>query len=121
MLTRRSLIGGLAAFIAAPAVIRVAQLMPVKAFGPYPAAAMSQAEKIIRYANSGYFRFMPSEGEDWCKNLAKIAAETGWKLRIETCNEVVHGEAALDMLNIDRDWFRGIIAEKYPAMELRPT
>lgn len=31
MLTRRGLIGGLAAFIAAPAIIRVAQLMPIKA------------------------------------------------------------------------------------------
>lgn len=31
MITRRGLIGGLAAFIAAPAIIKVAQLMPIKA------------------------------------------------------------------------------------------
>jgi hypothetical protein len=32
MITRRNLLTGMAAFIAAPAIIRVADLMPVKAF-----------------------------------------------------------------------------------------
>jgi hypothetical protein len=33
MLTRRSLLGGLVAFVAAPAIVRAASLMPVKAWG----------------------------------------------------------------------------------------
>lgn len=32
MITRRGLIGGLASFIAAPAIIKVAGIMPIKAF-----------------------------------------------------------------------------------------
>lgn len=36
MITRRGLIGGLAAFIAAPAIIRVASIMPIKAFDEVP-------------------------------------------------------------------------------------
>lgn len=35
MLSRRSLVGGLTSFIAAPAIIRVADLMPVRAFQGY--------------------------------------------------------------------------------------
>lgn len=98
MLTRRNLIAGLAAFIAAPAVIRVAQLMPVKA---YDDGRIFTDEFLAAIAN----------GETWPKVPFRPIFRDGWKLDpatkvtldfrenvparnvviFETSNEITHG------------------------------
>jgi hypothetical protein len=49
-LSRRSLITGLVSFVAAPAIVRVSSIMPVKAWAPY------SDEIVLKYLASKYRR-----------------------------------------------------------------
>lgn len=55
-LTRRKLLGGLAAFIAAPAIIRVAGIMPIKAFDDWIPLAYPDPEWFVAYKGFDIYR-----------------------------------------------------------------
>lgn len=57
MITRRGLIGGLAAFIAAPAIIKVASVMPIKA----APVVMVDIPPLVVMSNPGVMTFWSNE------------------------------------------------------------
>lgn len=60
MITRRNLLTGMAAFIAAPAIIRVADLMPVKAWSePLFTILSVTPDGVWRGAPGGGNQFLP--------------------------------------------------------------
>lgn len=66
MITRRSLITGIATFLAAPAIVRASRLMPVKAWAaeapPTTAFGWVDAESVSRYLGLAITKI---EGETW--------------------------------------------------------
>lgn len=95
MISRRGLLGGIGALLAAPAIVRVASLMPVKAWAVTDAEAVQRwldecarkirdelAERIVNppcllYEEAGELRAMPMATHDMLKNfrLALSAAD----------------------------------------------
>lgn len=101
-LSRRSFFVGLGALVAAPAIVRVASLMPVKAidtgvmtFDDYCerilrprqliSARMVNQEAIKMFQNSN--AFLQALNEDWEKVYARHDAKIGTTLRIRLPND----------------------------------
>ena len=70
ILSRRSLITGLASFIAAPAIVRASSIMPVKAWAPYSdnvainllpcptnVAELTDRFRLLQEAREEFYRF----------------------------------------------------------------
>ena len=52
MLNRRSLITGLISFVAAPAIVRVANIMPIKVIDPYEAISVRYLDTYFPVLNA---------------------------------------------------------------------
>lgn len=77
IITRRKLLAGLSSFIATPAIIRVAQLMPVKALDDFEMdlseAALENILASFDYGNSFTIETGAEFTVDFGKSLASVA------------------------------------------------